>query len=73
MGLVRILDKALRALGNQGQQDAACRLAAEAWALLEPKREPQARRLNGTLHYLTRQPVKDRTSAEAVPSGASRD
>lgn len=54
--LVRIMDRALRALGDQGERDAACRMAAEAWALVESEWQPEARRLNGTLHYLTRRP-----------------
>jgi hypothetical protein len=52
--LVRLLDRALRRLGDEGCRDEACQIAAEAWALLEPGREREARRLNGILHYLTR-------------------
>jgi len=54
-GLVRILDRSIRALGDQGEEEAACQLAAEAWALLESEWDSEAGRLNGTLHYLTRQ------------------
>ena len=54
--LVRLLDRALRRLGDLGDQDEACRVAAEAWALLEGTQPREAQRLNGTLHYLTRQP-----------------
>lgn len=55
--LVRLLDRALRRLGEQGSTDEACRIAAAAWALLEHDREREARRMNGTLHYLTRSPA----------------
>ncbi len=52
--LVRLLDRALRRMGDLGDQEGACRAAAEAWALLEKARPSEAQRLNGTLHYLTR-------------------
>lgn len=54
--LARLLDRALRRLGEHGDTDEACRIAAEAWAALAPVREREARRLNGTLHHLTRSP-----------------
>jgi hypothetical protein len=52
--LVGVLDTALRLLGDRGEEDEACRLGARAWALVAPEHEREARRLNGTLHYLTR-------------------
>jgi hypothetical protein len=51
--LGRLLDRAVRALGDAGEADVACRLAAEAWWLLREPCPRAARRLNATLHYLT--------------------
>ena len=52
--LNRLLIRALKALGDAGETDAACRLAAEAWAALRKEWPDEAERLNGALHYLTR-------------------
>jgi hypothetical protein len=49
----RLLDRAVRALGEAGRRDAACRLAAEGWWLVKEPAPRAARRLNATLHYLT--------------------
>jgi streptomycin 6-kinase len=57
-----LLDRALRALGNAGEDDAAARLAAEAWWLLRGPSPGAAQRLNATLHYLTLRPTKGRTT-----------
>lgn len=51
--LGRLLDRAVRALGETGETDAACRFAAEGWWLLRDPAPRAARRLNATLHYLT--------------------
>ncbi len=56
--LGRLLDRAVRALGESGEVDAACRLAAEGWWLLKGPAPRAARRLNATLHYLTVHPRK---------------
>jgi hypothetical protein len=56
--LGRLLDRAVRALGDAGEADAACRLAAEGWWLLREPAPRAARRLNATLHYLTVHPAK---------------
>jgi len=53
-----LLDRSVRALGEAGETDAACRLAAEGWWLLKEPAPGAARRLNATLHYLTVQPGK---------------
>ena len=53
-----LLDRAVRALGEAGEADAACRLAAEGWWLLKAPAPKAARRLNATLHYLTVHPRK---------------
>jgi len=57
--LARLFDRALRALGDAGEEDAACRLAAEGWWLLREPSPRSARRLNATLHRLTVHSPKD--------------
>ena len=52
-----LLDRAVRALGDAGETDAAARIAAEAWWLLRDPSPRCARRLNATLHYLTLKPT----------------
>ena len=52
-GINDLLVCALRALGDAGQTDLACRIAAEAWATLRHERPAEADRLNSALHYLT--------------------
>lgn len=49
----RLLIRAVKALGEEGQTDHACRIAAEAWAVLRERRPEEAEKLNGALHYLT--------------------
>lgn len=51
--LARILDQALRELGDAGQMESACRMAASAYALLEKWDPGAAERFTGTLHHLT--------------------
>ncbi|MGH3002876.1 MAG: hypothetical protein ACRDM1_09505 [Gaiellaceae bacterium] len=66
--LARLFDRAVRALGEQGESDAACRLAAEAWWLLREPCPAAARRLNATLHRLTVHPPKASTThAKGAP------
>jgi uncharacterized protein (DUF2249 family) len=66
--LNRLLIRAVKALGDEGQVDLACRIAAEAWAALRKEHPEEAEKLNGALHYLThptpRQP-KERYMANA--------
>jgi hypothetical protein len=52
-----LFDRAVRALGDAGETDAAARIAAEAWWLLRGPSPRCARRLNATLHYLTLKPT----------------
>ncbi|HEX7040285.1 MAG TPA: DUF2249 domain-containing protein [Trueperaceae bacterium] len=56
--LNRLFDRSLRALGDAGQADAACELAAQGWKLLRIGWPQEGDRLNGTLHYLTRTPKR---------------
>src|SRR5512146_311860 len=58
--LNRLLIRALKALGDAGESETACRLAAEAWAALRKERPGEAERLNGALHYLTRPTSRQR-------------
>ncbi|MDE2167275.1 MAG: hypothetical protein KGJ66_13180 [Alphaproteobacteria bacterium] len=51
--LNELLIRALKALGDEGQEDLACRIAAEAWSTLRRTHPAEAARLNGALHYLT--------------------
>ena len=69
LATVRLLDRALRSLGDAGHKEKACEIAAEGWALLRQDKPKVAERLNGTLHYLTR----DRFAAEAAASPGSND
>lgn len=49
-----VLVKTLRALGQNGQPEAANRLAAKAYWALRPTSPEQAERINGAMHYLAR-------------------
>ena len=60
--LARLLDRALRELGDAGRTERACRLAAQAYAVLEKSDPALAERFTGTLHHLTCVP----------PTGASQ-
>lgn len=69
-GLNRLFIQALLHMGDAGEIDAACRLAAQGWSLLRHDHEREAERLNGVMHNLTnphrrgrtRAPVEDRVS-----------
>lgn len=61
--LSKLLDEGLRKLGDGGQQDEACDLAARAWTLLRHAWPKEGERFNGTLHYLTRTPKPVRVAA----------
>jgi hypothetical protein len=53
--LARLVDEAARLLGrSSGTRERGCRLAARAWWLARPLAPAAARRLNATLHHLTR-------------------
>ena len=47
-------NNALKALGDKGETDLACRIAAEAWSAIRQTWPGEAEKLNGALHYLTR-------------------
>jgi hypothetical protein len=51
--LNRVFVRALLALGDAGEADQACRLAAAAWSALRHRFPREAERLNGVKHSLT--------------------
>lgn len=52
--LNRLLIRALKALGDRGEVDLACRIGADAWSSIRKTHPEEAEKLNGVLHYLTR-------------------
>lgn len=62
--LNKLFDRSLRALGDAGQAEMACELAAEGWKLLRNGWPQEGERLNGALHYLTRAPKKSAATAD---------
>lgn len=52
-GLARLLEAALHRLSHAADDDAAARIAAQAWALLQVRRPDEARRFEIALHRLT--------------------
>ncbi len=63
-----VLVKALRALGNAGQPDAANRLGAKAWWALRTTRPREAERVNGAMHYLARLPAEPGAPPAEAPA-----
>lgn len=51
--LNRLFMQALLRMGDAGEIDTACRLAAQGWSLLRHDRPKEAERLNGVMHNLT--------------------
>lgn len=70
--LNRLLIRAVKALGDAGEADLACRIAAEAWATLRKKSPDEAERLNGALHYLTRPNLTERKETK-MPNAQQLD
>lgn len=68
--LGRLLDRAIRALGEAGEREAACRIAAEGWWLTRDPAPRAARRLNATLHYLTVHSRNADKKEKAMPTDA---
>jgi hypothetical protein len=60
----RLLISALKALDEAGQNELACRIAAEAWSATHRLFPVEAQRFNGALHYLcrTRHPREKETN-----------
>lgn len=61
--LNRLFVQALLAMGDAGEIDAACRLAAQGWSMLRHDHPKEAERLNGAMHNLTN--PKRRSGREA--------
>ncbi len=70
--LVHVLDSALRTLAEAGRKEEACELAAQGWVLLREAHPELGQRLNGTLHYLTRDRLAPRraTASRGAPETA---
>jgi len=51
--LNRFFVQALLRIGDAGDIDGACRLAAQGWLLLRDEHPREAERLNGAMHNLT--------------------
>ena len=66
--LNRLFVQALRGMGDAGEIDAACRLAAQGWSLLRHDQPKEAERLNGVMHNLTN---PRRNSRKESPHGDS--
>ncbi len=64
----RLFVRALKALGDEGQTEIACRIAAEAWSVIRKDFPNEAERFNGALHYLSR--ATHRKRKETVMSDA---
>ena len=60
------------ALGDKGETDLACRIAAEAWSAIRLLQPQEAERLNGALHYLTR-PVQRKKKESTLPEPQQLD
>ncbi|HEX2530768.1 MAG TPA: hypothetical protein VHK70_04775 [Burkholderiaceae bacterium] len=68
--LNRLFMQALLGMGDAGESDAACRLAAQGWSMLRHDYPKEAERLNGVMHSLT---SPKRLSKKASPSGDKPD
>lgn len=69
-GMVKLLSRALRALGEAGRPADASRLAAQGWSLLRGSNSEAAERLSGLLHYLARLPS---TAADSQPAALTKE
>ncbi|HXE21835.1 MAG TPA: hypothetical protein VN617_05825 [Rhodoferax sp.] len=68
IALNRLFVQALLRMGDAGEIDAACRLAAQGWSLLRHDQPKEAERLNGVMHNLTH---PKRSSRKESPPGDS--
>jgi len=68
--LNRLFAQALLGMGDAGEIDAACRLAAQAWSLLRHDHPKEAKRLNDLMHNLTnpKRRVRERSHAGTEPA-----
>lgn len=63
-----IFIQTLKCLGEAGETDAACKLAARGWSLLRQDQPADAQRLNGVLHFLTHPVNLDRKKTKMSDS-----
>lgn len=52
--MIGLLIRAVEALGDEGQAEIACRLAAAAWVALDDTRPEEAQKLDSTIRSLAR-------------------
>jgi len=69
--LNRLFIQALLAMGDAGEIDAACRLAAQGWSMLRHDHPREAERLNGVMHNLTNPKRRNGREASRNDSAAS--
>ena len=67
--MIRLLIRAVEVLGEEGQTEIACRLAAAAWVALDDARPEEAEKLDSAIGSLTRLDPDKRM--EAVMSHAA--
>ena len=67
--MIGLLTRAVEALGEEGQTEIACRLAAAAWVALDDARPEEAEKLDSAIGSLTRLDPDKRM--EAVMSHAA--
>lgn len=67
--MIGLLIRAVAALGEEGQTEIACRLAAAAWVALDDVRPEEAEKLDSAIRSLTR--LDPDTRMEAVMSHAA--
>lgn len=67
--VIRLLIRAVRALGDEGQAEIACRIAAAAWVALDDVRPEEAKKLDSTIRSLTR--LDPNAQKEALMSHAA--
>jgi len=67
--LNRLFMQALLRVGDAGEIDTACRLAAQGWSLLRHDWPKEAERLNGVMHNLTSPRRSSRKESPASNSG----
>ena len=61
--MVRLLIRAVQVLGDVGQAEFACRIAAAAWVALYDVRPEEVEKLNSTIRSLTRLNPKEQKEA----------
>jgi len=68
--LNRFFMQTLLRMGDAGEIDVACRLAAQGWPLLRHDQPKEAERLNGVMHSLTG-PTRNRKKESPISDNAA--